>query len=274
MTIEETSKNTYSRIAQKLEIYFENLVISPIYKQIDNEATELESIGSGFFLQHEENYYFTTAAHCLLDDNNSDIEDKYWIFSNKCNLKINLNNQNIFQRIYLGNHSTNNDDIAIFKILTEFEMFDYINTYDIRSLSMNTLDSNSIYHGVAIGFPANKNASKHVYRKRGTWLKSYGLIRQLEEYLLKELDIDVSKNIVLDRGNCTYTEQGSAGNFCNSEGMSGGILISFSQDDLATDLPNPKLSGLLIESNHGKIKGGNHYFNAISINEIIAKLSN
>lgn len=277
MQIEETREFLDSNISQIMD-GLPSKTVCPIYFKIDKEDNKFESNGSGCCIKFNSKFYFITAAHCLFEGSQR-ISDKCWIYSDKSKQVILLENTNVFLELYVGNlnNQDEDEDVAIFEIVSTEDYFDYFEVDRTQNLAMSNLNG-QIYYGVALGFPSNKNQSKHVFRKHGEYLKSHGSIHELDDITVKELNISIDKNLVLDSGKYTYTEQGTHGNFNNPKGMSGGALFTFNNNDipLASLISNntlsvlPKLSGLLIE--HQKIKGKNQFFIAISIGVILEKI--
>ena len=251
--------------------------VCPIYFKIDDDNDEnnkngnkYEGNGSGFCIKFNENFYLITAAHCLYE-NDLNIIDKSWIYSDKEKQIICLDNKRVFNKIYLGNHKTQDDDIAIFQIISDEEYFDYFEILDnYLNLSIETIGDH-IYYGVALGFPSNKNQSKDVFRHRGKYAQSHGSISKLDQKTLNDLEIAPNKNIVLSLGDRTYTENETFGNFINHEGMSGGGLFAYIIvcNPENQKICGPCLLGLIIE--HQKPKN-DRFIIAISMQEIISKI--
>lgn len=81
---------------------------------------------------------------------------------------------------------------------------------------------------------------------------------------------NIEHNVILDLGAETITENGTAGNFINPKGMSGGALFLVDFDD-THEAKEPVLMGMLVE-NH-KVLGKTRYYIAIHIKQIIRKIA-
>lgn len=263
MNIEEVRKTLADKAVGMIE-EFSRKAVSQIYYLIDEKNKKFEGIGSGIFCEYKGEQYFITAQHCF---DKVDALDKFWVFSESKKEIVSLANKRIFCEVYSGNEDTIDDDIRIFRVSSGTEYFDFNR---IEELDYD-LKNDNVYYGVAVGFPSNKNKENNVYRKKGKYLLSHGSIHELPENILRKLGVEnIEHNVILDLGEETITKNGTAGNFGNPKGMSGGalFLVDFYDNYEAKE---PVLMGMLVE-NH-KLPGKSRYYIAIHINKIISKIA-
>ena len=263
-TLDDLTKNV-------VDCYAAPSVVLIYYQDVDR----FEGIGSGVCVDYNEGEYFITAAHCLYDSRGNNIITKCWIFSERQNKKIPLYDEKIFEQVYLGDKETKDDDIAIFKIVSNKNFFEYFLVYKNYSLSMNDIYHDNPYYGVAIGFPANKNQIKHDMKNSRFRIQEKSSIHLLCDNTLNDLEVIRDKNLVLPLGTHTFTKCGISEQTIKPQGMSGGGLFTISLKNIIDCYENksqiyPFLSGIIIE--YSSIKN-NRYYIAISIDEVISKIS-
>lgn len=245
-----------------------------LYNQFDDYKNYFESQGSGSLIRFNNQGYLITAAHCLFEDtidgNGQKIIDKIWISPANKQEKFALSNSQIFKQIYLGNHQSKDDDIAIFQVVLPNCDWFFFSMPEIHNLSMQSLTDDTIYYGIAVGYPANRNQRYEVHQNKATCLRAEGIIHTLDNKILEQLGAVPDKNIVLYRGYGKATEKNTMGIFIDPAGLSGGALFTIL---LTGETMECHLSGLIIESIMLRSdKRKNFYILSIPISEIFSKL--
>lgn len=265
-----------------------------IYDQISNSNCRDKKHlmhGSGSLIEFDSKCYLITAAHCLFEEKGvirkwESIVNRLFISLGKGLKKFPLSNNAIFRQVYLGNHESKEDDIAIFQVMIPPDNRNWhainIKFTGIPNSSVAALKDSpeEINWGIAVGYPASLNKK---YEKRNTrydgfrkpkiaCLRSEGIIYNLNNKILEKLEIIPDKNIVLYRGYGKMTEQGSEGSFISMNGLSGGALLIIPLlEEVVRPLENCfYFSGLVIESIQ---LGKEWYVISIPISEIFSKLS-